>query len=672
MLGGLIGSLLGAAGTTSRPEDTAPARTDSEDRLDSARRAAGFDADAEGRLSTDRTDGAAELDVRAPDVAGAYPPGTDNQLTAQHARALSKTVSRSVDDERAARVASVARKHAAADVAPSTYLGAYAPAVEQLVADAFDSVAADTDEAEADLLAGLRAALVDMQVGVDEFAATEDVDPLSTDDYGEELTLADLCGSLPYPSFLVDDEHTMIEYNIGQNRLLGLGDDHREFLGGDCRDTLAAATYADGSRHLTLADKVVKNPRDAEAHWDVERVDGDNDYTDCIVYRDSSVSTNGRGEDTHIGFVAMPIFDDEGDLKAVFEVTRDRTEEVRESEAVEGLVTEVTDTLRDIGAGDLSSRAAFEDEHDALDPSLLDLTAEVNGMADSFETLVERVGDETASLASSIERATDSAHRIHDQVEEQNDSLENVAGEMADFSATMEEVAASSNEVSEAATAAMAEVDRGVEAGADAREVIKTVGGTSDELIETVDQLDEQMDEIGKVVDVIADVAEQTNLLALNANIEAARAGDDGNGFEVVAEEVKSLADETRTHTEDITERIEAVQAQTAATVEAVERSHEHVHEAEREIESAMTALKNIAERVERAVDGTEEVADANDEQAVSVEEVTATVDEVRDSAADVSESVERIVAEAETQESAVSELVERVSTLTEGQLDRR
>jgi len=85
------------------------------------------------------------------------------------------------------------------------------------------------------------------------------------------------------------------------------------------------------------------------------------------------------------------------------------------------------------------------------------------------------------------------------------------------------------------------------------------------------------MDDIEEVIEVISDVAEQTNLLALNANIEAARAGDGGDGFAVVAEEVKKLADETRGHTDDITASLAELQAQSDETSEAVGRSHDRI-----------------------------------------------------------------------------------------------
>ena len=636
-------------------------------RLSRARATARLDDDAVQRLAVEE-DGAAELGVRVHEFADAYPVPVENELASKHARNLSKLLEREVSPERAARIAATARGQAEADVAPSTYVGTYVSAVERLVDDVFETLHAgkDPEAAKEDLLAGLRAAFVDMQVGVDEFADTDVIAQLEDDDRPDAVSMQEVFDSIPYPTFLIDDEHTLLEYNVGINRLLNNEDSHREWLGGDNRETIAAATYTDGSRHNSLADKVVMNPHDAEDHWDIEDVSADyGEYTDHTVYEDISVTKTEDGTETHIGFLAVPLFDEDGDVKAIFELVEDRSEEVIHQREVSELVTEVTDTLHQIGDGDLAARAEYADDHDVIEDELLELTTDVNQMAESFEQLVNRVDEKAEELSESIQRATSSAHEINDQVDEQNDSLESVANEMEDFSATMEEVAASSNQVASAAERALEEADAGVRAGEDARDVTGEVMEISKRLVDTVEELDDYMDEIGEVADVISDVADQTNMLALNANIEAARAGEAGSGFAVVADEVKQLATETQEHTEEISSRIETIQHQTTETVDEVERSHDRIQDAETEIANALDSLQTISEKVEEAADGIHEVADANDEQAATVEEVMATIDDVRDNAHEVSSTTEDIVHEAEKQERAVFELSDRVRELS-------
>lgn len=633
--------------------------------LETAKHAVGLDPDAEPRsLEFVETDEGART-VRAADIEAGYPTGTDNSVLARQARLLSETAAVPLDADRGDRISAVAREHASRSLRPSAYVSGYMAVFEGLIEDAFERVDADTDPIASELTDAVRASMVEMQVGVDEFARHGDDGEKTTGGTNDGVTMTEVFDAMPYPAFLIDNEHTMLEYNIGQRRLLDLGDDHREFIGTDCRETFAAATYSDGKRHYTLADKVAKNPRTAHEEWDVERVDPESRYTDHYMYEDTSVSVSQAGKETHIGFYAAPIFDESGDLKAVFELTEDRTDDVNRRQGVETLVEEVTETLGRIGDGDLSARAHFEDEHDAVDPALLTVTDEVNKMASDFERLVTQVSDRSTDLANSIDEAIEDAEVIDGRTSEQAESLENVASEMEDFSATMEEVAATSSEVADAADDARISVEDGVDAGERAKNEVDSVRSISDELRSSVVELDEHMTEISDVAAVIEDIAEQTNILALNANIEAARADNSGS-FAVVADEVKQLANETQERATEIADRIEAIQAQTEQTVEEVERSHEHVRAIETEIEAASESLRSIDDRVSVVADGINEVADANDDQAATVEEVTSTVTRIRDDVGNVSDRSNEIASESQQQAAIVDEIVSQVSRLTE------
>ena len=634
-----------------------------DERLRRARSNAGLAGGREGQLKRD----GGEFDVAASDLEAMYPPSASSRRLGKQARNRSKVRTRPLDADRAGRVASVARGQAAAGVAPSSYVASFRPVLEAAIGEAFERIreGADPDAVESELLGTVRAATVDAQIGVDEFAAAGSIEPIADEEYAPETTVSELLEAVPYSAFLIDDENTVLGYNSTVAEQLGLDRDHRAYLGADCRETIAAATYTDDSRHKTIADKVAETPRDATEHWDVERRDGDFPYYDGIVYGDRSVSVNTDGEEIHIEFIAMPFFDDAGDLAGVLEFVDDRSEEVRHQRAMTGLITEITETLDRIGSGDLGARVEYEDEHGVVDDELLGVTEAVNDMAESFEGLVGRVETKTEELSASIDQVTETAHRIDEQVDRQNEALGDVGTEMESFSATMEEVAASADEVAGAVDDALGSVETGVRSGRNARAATDDIRDNSDRLLEAVTELDDNMAEIGAVVEIIAEVADQTNILALNANIEAARVDTDGDGFAVVADEVKALANETRQHTEEIGSLIETIQARTDDTVREVERTHERIAETDEEIEQALSALETVSEGIEDAADGVQEVAEATDEQAATVEEVTATVESVRGRADEVATRADEVVAETEAQATAIEELTERVDRLS-------
>jgi methyl-accepting chemotaxis protein len=463
-----------------------------------------------------------------------------------------------------------------------------------------------------------------------------------------------LLDAIGEPAFVLDADGTVAGWNECLAELTGA--DRAEAIGHDYASELF---YPDGRRAKTLADKVVEAPQSAAEEFGV----GVDDPT-VPRYGDTSTMLDQHGDEKHISFHATPLYDD-GEFVGVLEVVLDRTEDVRERQAVEHLVGEVRDTAQAVGNGDLDARVARDGQYDNLDEELLAVVDVFNGMADGLADLVGAVSEQTHELETSAEAATEAAEVISETVAEQNDSLQGGVEEVQSFSAGMEEVAATADRVDDAAQNAREAAMDGLDASEEAREATTEVVDIGEELAESVEALDEKMGDIEAVTEIIADVAEQTNLLALNANIEAARAGEDGSGFGVVAEEVKSLADQTQQHTEEIEASLAELRERTDATADAADRSHDRIETAGERLADVFDALEAIAEEVDEAADGVAEVARTTDDQAARIEEVAATLETALERSERTGDRAADIVGVTEDQAQRIEQLATHVEQLT-------
>ncbi len=296
-------------------------------------------------------------------------------------------------------------------------------------------------------------------------------------------------------------------------------------------------------------------------------------------------------------------------------------------------IVRIKETVEKFAHGDLTDRSGvkisffgreIKDEVSALGSS-------VDDMADSMSNVLGRITESSNLLASSSEQLSASASEIKSGTDSQSAQTAQVATAMEEMSATVIEVAKNSQQVSESARIAQETASDGGNIVREAINAMQEVSESTTSTAETIGKLGESSEEIGSIISVINDIADQTNLLALNAAIEAARAGEQGRGFAVVADEVRKLAERTTTATKEISAMISSIQTETNTAVEAMGDGIKKVDNGVRLANETGEALAKIVDGVQSVTDMVNQIATATEEQSATADEISRSMDSISD-----------------------------------------
>jgi len=278
------------------------------------------------------------------------------------------------------------------------------------------------------------------------------------------------------------------------------------------------------------------------------------------------------------------------------------------------------------GEGDLRRRIDIEGKDE-----IAQLSAGFNSFISKIHNSVREVAETGNSLRSAAEAVASQAQLTLDNSHSQRDRTIQVVTAINEMGATVNEIAGNAAQAADAAQNAESETQNGQDVVGQARNSINQLSNDVAQVSDVIGSLANNTQAIGSILDTIRGISEQTNLLALNAAIEAARAGEQGRGFAVVADEVRSLASRTSDSTNEIQTMINRLQEEASNAVNAMQQSRQLTSDGVSAADEASGALVSIAERITLISDMNTQVATATEEQSTVVNDINCNIEEINE-----------------------------------------
>jgi methyl-accepting chemotaxis protein len=284
----------------------------------------------------------------------------------------------------------------------------------------------------------------------------------------------------------------------------------------------------------------------------------------------------------------------------------------------------VNEMLKVLSTGDLTRKL-----DDSADDEFGDLAKNCNNLIDSLKTLIAGISSRAAQLAAAAEQTSMVTAQTTHSIEEQKSQVAQVAAATTEMHSTSQLVTQNAEDTLNQIKHADAEAEKVKLISEENKRTIEVLAKDVEEAASVINKLHQDSASIGGILDVIRGVAEQTNLLALNAAIEAARAGEQGRGFAVVADEVRTLASRTQKSTQEINSMIEVLQAGAEKAVAVMNQGKEQTTVCVEQTEKATVALQSITDAVHNAFDVSTQIEQSAREQNIVSQEISETLENI-------------------------------------------